>query len=260
MSYDLYFRKRNKEKITLDQFNGYFQNRARYKVENEQAFYQNEDTGVYFIFEYNDHSKIDPAESPADISPVYLSINLFRSHIFGLEAEPEISVFVKHFDLLVHDPQIDGISGDEYDSRAFLRGYDIGNKFSYESFSKSDPAVLKNALSSAEIERCWDWNYHRSELQAEVGEDVFVPRIFFHRIEGKVKSAVLWSEAIPTTFPKVDTVVIFRQSLAPSHFFKRKKDDYTIVDPSQIAELLEETTCYKHGDFKTIISTVQCQI
>lgn len=54
MSYDLYFQKPKSEEFPYQEFISYFKSRSRYKVENGQAFYENEDTGVYFLMEHNE--------------------------------------------------------------------------------------------------------------------------------------------------------------------------------------------------------------
>jgi len=99
MSYDLFF---TQPEITLEQFLDYFAGRSRYRVENAQAWYENEDTGVYFCFDYSIEPEYDP-EAPAGI--VAFNLNFYRPHFFALEAEPEVRSFVDYFNCSVHDPQ-----------------------------------------------------------------------------------------------------------------------------------------------------------
>ena len=58
---------------------GYFENRDRYEVANGQAWYSNDDTGVYFVFEWDDSA--DGQGGPS------FNLNYYRPHIFGLEGE-----------------------------------------------------------------------------------------------------------------------------------------------------------------------------
>lgn len=244
MSYDLYFRKKNGQDLSLNEFSEYFSRRPRYKFEKTQAFYENEDTGCYFIMEHNDIKQPPPekTETPADISPANLNLNFVRPHIFGLECEPEVHAFVKHFDFLIFDPQNDGNSTDTYDTQAFIRGYNVGNKFSYGTILKQNAEIANATYPAVDIERNWLWNLHKAALQAKLGENIFLPTISYQMLNGQVKSLIVWSEAIPTAFPDVDTVIVFRTSLAPSGFFSGKKNDYTIKEFSEILPLLSDKT------------------
>lgn len=81
MSYDLHFTGRG---ITQDEFQEYSQGRGHYLLSDTEAWYQNNDTGVCFGFSW--------AEGPDDHgNSLSFNLNLFRPHIFGLEAEPELS-------------------------------------------------------------------------------------------------------------------------------------------------------------------------
>ncbi len=52
MSYDLYFKSRKPEsKPDAKAFAAYFKQRKNYEVTDKQAIYENEITGVYFIFD-----------------------------------------------------------------------------------------------------------------------------------------------------------------------------------------------------------------
>src|SRR5437870_7865493 len=102
MSYDLFFRGRVLgATLTRNNFAGYFTERRHYELKDSQAWYSNEDTGVYFAFDYNEPHPNDDADDETDTSllPVSLNLNYYRPHPFGLEAAPEVSSFVTHFDL-----------------------------------------------------------------------------------------------------------------------------------------------------------------
>jgi hypothetical protein len=51
MSYDLYIEAGNGKSLDKKLFAAWFRRRANYQVGKGQALYQNEDTGVYFIFD-----------------------------------------------------------------------------------------------------------------------------------------------------------------------------------------------------------------
>jgi hypothetical protein len=135
MSYDLYFRPRTGE-LTESAFNAYFRDRPHYKMEGAQAWYQNEDTGVYFLFERQD-SEPQP-DDEGEAFPATLNVNYFRPSYFGLEAQPEVTAFVRAFDMTVSDPQLDGMGEGEYVAERFLTGWNKGNEFGYEAILR-DP-------------------------------------------------------------------------------------------------------------------------
>ncbi len=136
MSYDLYFKPRQGS-FTEEGFNLYFRDRPNYKCEGSQAWYGNEDTGIYFVFEFQ--TAREPEEGDDEVLeyfPVALNINYLRPSYFIVEAEPEVTAFVKHFDLLVSDPQMEGMGVGEYSSEKLLTGWNCGNEFGYTAILK----------------------------------------------------------------------------------------------------------------------------
>lgn len=220
VSYDLFFRSKAAGKpINENTFSEYFSNRPQYQIQNgRQAWYSNEDTGVYFAFELSDQVEEQDGE-PRDAS---FNLNYCRPHIFGMEAEPEVSGFVGTFEPLITDPQVGGMADGNYSRGGFLRGWNTGNEFGCREIGKGKhpPHVLPSAV----IERFWRWNFERGRKQEDVGETIFVPRIMFFSLPEGVASCVAWADAIPILLPEVDFVIIVRDGLAPRKFFKRKAD------------------------------------
>ncbi len=225
MSYDLYF---TEPPITLPQFKSYFAGRNHYKIENNHAWYENEDTGVYFNFNYRDKSETfaetaESIESPA--GNLTFNMNFYRPHFFALEAEPEISNLINHFGLKVHDPQIHGMGEEPYTREGFLLGWNHGNEISYSAILHSDkPPVEINHLPGNALETFWQWNYTKQATQHTVGTEIFVPKIMFVRLEGSLLSAVVWPDGISALVPQVDMFIIPRQKLAPRRLLKRRDD------------------------------------
>jgi hypothetical protein len=143
VSYDLFF----KSRVGLfDQtrFVEYFRLRDHYEVASTQVWYKNEDTGVYFSVEFQETEAL----------PVALSINFFRPTYFILEAEPEITDFVRHFDLVVSDPQIHGMGEGEYQIDLLISGWDHCNEFACSAFV-NDTTQRGDVLSLPRAERSW---------------------------------------------------------------------------------------------------------
>jgi len=219
MSYDLFF---TKPRITAQEFEQYFDDRNNYRIEGNQAWYENEDTGVYFNFDYSDEESEDPDVPEGSLS---FTLNYCRPHFFALEAEPEVREVVEYFGFAIEDPQ-ENIAGDGmYTTEGFLRGWNQGNEFGYRTVLKPD--ALPGELCyrpTDELQSIWEWNCSIQSVQESLGDNIFVPRIIFIRVKGNLYSTVVWSDACSTLLPHVDAMVIFRKKFAPRKFLKRKTD------------------------------------
>lgn len=239
MSYDLFFRPKS-GKFSKEQFESYFDGREGYTIEGTQAWYQNEATGVYFVFEFQAQE-----DDEDDYFPVVFNMNYFRPTFFVKEAEPEVLEFVSKFDLEVEDPQINGMGSGDFDRNKFRSGWLHGNEFGYQSILKDHPKVF--SLPTKTLEDAWAWNMNKGSLQKQVTEDVFVPTIMFLKYEGKVVTACVWPDAIPSILPPVDILLIGRKLLAPRKLFK-KVEDMAIGTWGDIKPLLERHKEKMHGD------------
>ena len=224
MSYDLYLKPRSGE-ISKERFLAFFQGRSHYKLQGQQAWYQNEDTGVYFSFEMQ---SIQAEAEDDDFSvgyPVLFNMNFFRPSFFVLEAETELSSVVRELDFVVLDPQTDGLGEGEFDPSIFVSCWKKGNEAGYSAILQDPENRPDIATMPAEkLERIWRWNHGRGNLQQSLGESVFVPRISFFKEDGAVISSVVWSVGIPTAFPsELDAVVVYLKDLAPRTLFGRKE-------------------------------------
>lgn len=263
MSYDLFFLvPKSREPISAEAFEDYFANRKGFEVKNDQAWYRNENTGVYFVFDYGepelddeisdefDDGFDDDAEHVEDdlhSANVMFNLNYFRPHIFGLEAEPEVSQFVAHFDLQVDDPQTSGMGRGDYSPNGFLEGWNAGNAFGFTAIIANmqkegmQPLAELHTLPTDEIERHWRWNYYSDQLQDSLGEEVFVPHVVFVLSDGKLQSAVVWGDAIPITLPNTDLILMVRDELAPKRgFFRRKAQDFCIAQTASALKQLKD--------------------
>lgn len=275
MSYDLDFCvPEGAPAPTTAELEAYFRGRPWYQLNGTQAFYGNEDTGVYFTFELEERSPDEDEESraagegeeedPADgLRPIALSfnINYVRPSVFGLEAERELSALVERFGLSVDDPQMNGMGRGPYSAAGFLAGWGHGNAFGYRAVVehiRKEPgeqaATFTTVLESAELERCWRWNLQRADLQREMGEEVFVPRISFLRWDGGIRSFAVWGDAMPIALPDVDVLMLVRQQLAPRRFLLFRPQDVAIAAFADLGPLLalarEERTPLPHRVFR----------
>ncbi|MBV8393334.1 MAG: hypothetical protein JOY81_09160 [Alphaproteobacteria bacterium] len=221
MSFDLYFRKRSggfDENAFLD----FFRTRPFYRVESRQAIYGNEDTGVYFVIELN-----ESADNGHDAA---FSLNYLRPSFFVREAEPEVTALVRHFDFVVTDPQIDGMGEDRYDEGGLIDSWMRSNVISVRAvLEKPSEQKTLPTLPTDRLIDIWRWNLGRKALQASLGENVFVPRIFFVRADGRVQTIFAWTDGIPTLLPRTDLVLVFRKELAPWRLFWQQPPDQALL-------------------------------
>jgi hypothetical protein len=241
VSYDLYFKPRTGA-LEQHKIAAYFSSRPNYKVDPRQVWYENKDTGVYFVFEMQSGKDTEGTEA----YPGALNINYFRPSYFIQEAEPEITAFVRTFDMVVADPQMHGMGTGEYVPELLRSGWNYGNEFGYAAML-GDPKNQKNvqSLPSATLLYAWSWNLDRQRLQNNLGESKFVPIVLFIFIDGEVKTSAIWPDGIPIAVPKVDYLIVPRKQLAPRRLFQRV-EDRTIVALRDALPIL-----HKHGTTDT---------
>jgi len=237
MSYDLYFRSRRPgSEPTWEDMRSYFEERGSYCVSETEAFYENEATGVYFSFQENDiekssHSHVDVRgeRSYLELLPVTFTMNYFRPHTFGLEAEREVTAFVEKFNLLVYDPQVDGMTDGIYTPEGFLKGWNSGNDFSYSALFSASYSTEIFALPTDKIEAYWQWNMAHEELVERYEErGLFVPKIWYVYYRRKVCSVVAWAEGIELTLPMVDLILTTRTPSKLAGLFGAKPEQIVL--------------------------------
>src|SRR5262249_47502018 len=179
MSYDLILHTRpGKPPLTREAFAAHFEG-DRWKVEGDTANYFNEVTGVYFQFGYSDGKPEADEDTPAnngeappdgeeDAGPsqpyIWFNINYFRPHYFGLEAQGPLARLVKSFNLVVSDPQAEGMGDGEFTPEGFLRGWNAGNRFAFQALLQMKDETPLHSMFTVPTElnrQIWEWNYYR---------------------------------------------------------------------------------------------------
>jgi hypothetical protein len=199
-------------------FERHFVSRPHYEVAKGRARYENEDTGVTFSFE------IAPQQAPVSGRPrawARFVLDFVRPSLFAEEATQELDPFTARFGDGVLD------AGDaahtRYSTHAFLKSWEAGNRAAcgrYRAGVPGPPFVMpRSRLLSV-----WNWNFRRRALQAEEGEDVFVPRVWFIRTGSEVSTAMIWPDAMAIRAPQVDYVIFSRDALAPRNQLGRRPD------------------------------------
>ncbi len=200
MSYDLSFVPEEGEQLSQLNFETFFDGRPNYRLQGNRAYYENEDTGVYFDFSFYE-------------TEIAFNVNYFRPHVFALEAALELEDFNEIFRLPVEDPQ--GFMEGRYSRDAFLEGWRSGNEGAFQVILSRHPGSYYT-LPGEQIEAFWRWNYHRGALQNRIGDRIFVPVVLFVDYDGEVASVAVWTDGIATALPIVDYLFIVRYHLSPS--------------------------------------------
>lgn len=235
MSYDL-FLKSESATLTEDHFESYFSARPHYTLNSSQAFYENEDTGVYFSFDY----------APDEMGVVAFNLNYYRPHFFGLEAAPEVGAFIAAFNLTIDDPQTDGMGEGPFSVDGFIRGWNAGNRFGYRAILSRDDRPATQVYPTSELERIWRWNLNRAALQNRMGEALFVPKFMFFKGGTQARSAVVWPDACPIFMPKADIVIVLRDELSSS-----TDREVTVVEWPEIQSVVKVFPVdEEHGHFR----------
>jgi hypothetical protein len=210
LSYDLFLRPR-KGAIGKKDFEAYFRDRRFYEAEAGHASYRNEDTGVYFSFEWVEEREDD---EEGEFYPIAFNINYFRPSYFIVEAEIEVSALVQAFDLVVDDPQWKGMGKGEYDAKVLMSGWNAGNESAYGILLETPEQRSRlRTLPSATLLQAWRWNLERDARQRSVGDTKFVPLIQFIEVEGQMTSAMVWPDGAPLVAAPVDWLILAGENL-----------------------------------------------
>lgn len=210
MSFDLYFHRSTSNFISEQAVADYLHQQLPYNISKStrQWTYENPDTGVYFIINWNDPEKGD---DPDDLHFV-CSINFFRPQFFGMEVFPIIEKIIDDLQLLIVNPQD---RNDPDTPRIFERGYlqhqwiILNDKFSAESFNEYSLSYLPQEQSNA----MWWFQLHRQEIEDNLAKDTYVANCLVVKktADNKLYTACSWPDHIPIILPPVDYVVIKRK-------------------------------------------------
>lgn len=215
MSYDLYFLLGDDPAVSKQDFAAFFEARENYAIfgdRDPQASYENEDTGVGFSFEWSEAEPDEDVEEFLRGPHVAFNLNFYRPEFFALEALPELEAFTRAFGGRVHDPQIDGIKNGAFASDGFLSGWRAGNSAAYKVLIPQQDH-LPYSVPKLLNESVWRWNYQKKALQQLLGEDSFVPRVFYFSLanEKSLKHGVIWPDGIPMVLPPdIDVLVLLK--------------------------------------------------
>lgn len=208
MSYDLYFFRRKENSITTNDVENYLSLNLCQK-ENNQWFFQNSDTEVYFIFEQTENLESEEEEEEfyqnfEDFDNLNFTfiLNFLRPTFFGIEAFQFVEKIINDLDLYIFNPQSDKEVPYKPTKRELLENWNSTNLTASKGHFTEQCSYLEMEKSN----NIWDYNFHRHEIQNKLGGSYFVPKMFFFKTkdENKVITVSSWTEHIPNLIPPAD--------------------------------------------------------
>ena len=154
MSFDLFLYPCDAGAFDRRTFQRFFGDRENYQLmgdEQQQAWYSNSDTGVYFSFEWSAGEGSDDPEDPAARPHIAFNLNLFRPDYFSQEAASELDAVVVALSPEIYDPQFDGMGRGPYSHDGFLRSWRSSNASAHRAL-QNDPDVSCHLLSASKNE------------------------------------------------------------------------------------------------------------
>jgi hypothetical protein len=226
--------------LLREAFFNYFPAEAPYHHGEDAVSYSNEDTGVYFHWCWHE------AEAEGNTACISFELDYFRPHTFGLEAAEVLRPFVDHFDLIVEDPQPEGLGKGEFSEEGFLCGYEAQNRATSRSIAAHGEREGGDYLRRCGVHwqprtrnrAYWEWNRHRQRLDhalSDEGIELYVPQVYFCVIDGEVRSFTLCNNLDPMAVPKVDHVLVARHDLQ-GRYKKQSKPGHAWVSWSELVE------------------------
>jgi hypothetical protein len=226
MSYDLYFFKHKSNPITTQQIGEYLsENLISNNEPSNQWVFENEDTGVYYSFEVlepeEDAENDELSESFNDFEETHISfnVNFIRPGFFGLEAFAFVEKFINDLDLFVMNPQGEDDKPIKPSKDFLFDNWNKTNLWASKEHAGENYVYYPQEQSNA----IWNYNYNRKNLQAQIGEEYFVSKIFFfeEQSSGNAVTLSMWSEHIPNVLPITDYYLLGRRY---RKLFKTVKD------------------------------------
>lgn len=248
MSYDLYFFKKKDSTVRKEEIVEYLnQKRNNISDNKDQWFYQNDSTGVYFSFDFNTPGGDEMFEDISDefvYTGFSFNINFIRPQFFGKEAFPFVNDFVSHFGFYIVNPQGDATPR-RFEKGELQKEWEETNlRFAKSHFEEMELNFLDEKTSNY----TWDYCSLKDDLQEELGEDYFVPTIFYIKPHNsrEIKTLCVWTEGIPFVLPKTDYVAILKKY---TKFLFLKQEEEGVVNYDTIirnfGKYFEDKSLYK---------------
>jgi hypothetical protein len=252
MSYDLYFFKRKESKITEIEVANYLSTNL-VAEQNSQWIFQNNDTEVYFIFEKNetetDEEEIEFEENYEDFESLNFMfiLNFLRPSFFGIEAFEFIEKMISDLDIYISNPQSDKEIPYKPKKEELFENWNSTNL----SSSSQHFAEQNSYLEIEKSNEIWKYNFHRNQIQDNLGGNYFVPKMFFFKTksENKVITVSSWTEHIPNVFPPADYFLLTK---VQKKLFRTVQENILLSRENLLNRFGEYLNDYEYSNCKII--------
>jgi hypothetical protein len=244
MGYDLYFCRRTPGLVSIDDAQHWADKHTCFeRTTDQQLWYENPDTGVYFSLDFVEETDSPLPEGWSQAGVVF-NLNYARPTFFSLEAMPIVEDLARAFELCVFDPQTEQAPGPP-DVNALVAAYRVGNEQAAHLWAQKDSAQHPALYMARDRARYW-WEYQKGKahLESELeARDIFVPKLMLLRRAGsrRVQTALTFTPGVHMIVPEFDTAVIVRKK---KRLLLGKKDEVGNVSAEtllgEIGEYLEE--------------------
>lgn len=227
MSYDLYFKSANPIPVTA--LKHHFETRPNNDVTVDMVDYDNPETGVHFQWWYGEPEPGEDAADPLSGAQATLSVNFNRPTPFVREAAHEAAALAEAFDMQMIDPQADG-NARPFDADTFVSGYIASAQSVTKGLLDRVKADRPPTLCRRILTEVWSWNYGRNANEAQLTDDLFIPKIMLLQGDKGVETALTWADGVPMCCPRVETILCLRRETAPTTgFFRKQTQD--LIEP-----------------------------
>jgi hypothetical protein len=145
-----------------------------------------------------------------------------------LEAFAFVEKMIQYLGLYLLNPQLDFDIPVKQTKDQLFENWNKTNLWaSADHFNKTQSSFIAAEKSNA----VWKYNFNRKRLQAELGNDYFVPKIFFckNKETGEVITLTSWTQHIPNVFPPADYFMLWRKY---KKWFRTVEDSVVIDRPT----------------------------
>jgi hypothetical protein len=247
MSFDLFFCWERQERINFEAVCSWSDALACFERNDNQLWYRNEDTGVYFSldFEGKQPAEGEGPEIPEGYFDTGLSFNLNfnRPSYFGYEAMPVVENLSKTFGLFAFDPQArdsEHLLLHEVNAHDLLQGWLENNRNAI--LAMIEQAGLETPPQMLLEKSMYRWNYSnkKKDLQRKCGDQIFVPTLSPIRRRGSSQAqlAFVYTQDVPCLVPIFDWVLVVRKKGA--HFWSATHSEVGILSARRFRELVSE--------------------
>ena len=199
-----------------------------------QLWYANELTGVYFALDHE--AKNEEPLVPTEYEDIRLTFNMNynRPSFFGYEAMPIVENLALHFSLLISD---------NYAPPRHMNAGELIESWCAENQSAirvmTEHCGVSNPLHMSQQQSLQWWRYmhKQGDLQQELGDGVFVPRLCLARLKNclEVNTFFTLTLGIAMIFPESNWVAIVRERKS---FMREAKQEVGFVSSDTLEELI----------------------